>query len=128
MDRNSPYYKQVALLINCIPQVATETCFALKGGTAINLFVNNFPRLSVDIDLVYLPLEPRDEALKNINSDYEAKRYMNMTINMPRVHKAEKGLFYKWLKTKNKLGGQHKVPRLSNQRVYLEELMVMYQS
>ncbi len=69
-----------------------------------------------------------DEALKSINSDYEAKRYMNMTINMPRVHKAEKGLFYNWLKTKNKLGGQHKVPRLSNQRVYLEELMVNYQS
>jgi len=69
-----------------------------------------------------------DEALKNINSDYEAKRYMNMTINMPKVHKAEKGLFYKWLKTKNKLGGQHKVPRLSNQRVYLEELMLIYQS
>ncbi len=73
-------------------------------------------------------VEYLDEALKSINSDYEAKRYMNMTINMPRVHKAEKGLFYKWLKTKNKLGGQHKVPRLSNQRVYLEELMVMYQS
>ena len=69
-----------------------------------------------------------DEALKSINSDYEAKRYMNLTINMPIVHKADKGLFYKWLKTKNKLGGQHKVPRLSNQRLYLEELMVMYQS
>lgn len=68
MDRNSPYYKQVTLLINCIPHVATETCFALKGGTAINLFVNNFPRLSVDIDLAYLPLEPRDTALYNVRA------------------------------------------------------------
>ena len=68
MDRNSPYYKQVSLLVTCIPRVAAETCFALKGGTAINLFVNNFPRLSVDIDLAYLGLEPREEALQNVRS------------------------------------------------------------
>ena len=68
MDRNSPYYKQVALLIRCLPFAAEETCFALKGGTAINLFVNDFPRLSVDIDLVYLPLEPRKEALQNVHA------------------------------------------------------------
>lgn len=66
MDNNSPYYKQVTLLIRCLPFVAEETCFALKGGTAINLFVNDFPRLSVDIDLAYLPLEPRAEALENV--------------------------------------------------------------
>lgn len=68
MDTNSAYYNQVSLLIRCIPHVATETCFALKGGTAINLFVNNFPRLSIDIDLAYLPLEPRAEALDNIRA------------------------------------------------------------
>ena len=50
MDRNSPYYKQVSLLIRMLPIVATEPCFALKGGTAINLFVWDFPRLSVDIE------------------------------------------------------------------------------
>lgn len=60
MDKDSPYYKQVSLLIRMLPVVATETVFALKGGTAINLFVRDFPRLSVDIDLAYLPLEPRD--------------------------------------------------------------------
>jgi hypothetical protein len=69
-----------------------------------------------------------DQALKQVNSDYEAKRYMDMTIRLPRIHKAQKGLFYKWLKNKNKLGGQHKVPRLSNQRDYLEELLELYQS
>ena len=66
MDKKSPYYKQVTLLIRCLPFVANETCFALKGGTAINLFINDFPRLSVDIDLAYLPLEPRKEALLNV--------------------------------------------------------------
>ena len=64
-----------------------------------------------------------DESLKEVNSDYEAKRYMDMTLRMPTVHVARDGLFYDWLKAKNKLGGQHKVPRLSNRRDYLEELM-----
>jgi hypothetical protein len=51
---------QAALLVRALPYVAAETCFALKGGTAINLFVRNLPRLSVDIDLVYLPIEDRE--------------------------------------------------------------------
>lgn len=51
MDRGSPFYRQVALLVHTLPAVALENCFALKGGTAINLFIRNFPRLSVDIDL-----------------------------------------------------------------------------
>ncbi|MGJ0637752.1 nucleotidyl transferase AbiEii/AbiGii toxin family protein [Xenorhabdus bovienii] len=68
MDKYSPYYRQVALLISALPVVASERCFALKGGTAINLFVRDFPRLSVDIDLVYVPLESRDVALVNIRA------------------------------------------------------------
>ena len=71
MDRGSPYYKQVSLLIRMLPVVATEPSFALKGGTAINLFVRDFPRLSVDIDLAYLPLEPRNEALANVKAALE---------------------------------------------------------
>lgn len=66
MNKQSTYYKQVLLLIRLIPIVEKEACFALKGGTAINLFVRDFPRLSVDIDLAYLPLEPRDLALANV--------------------------------------------------------------
>lgn len=65
MDKTSVYYRQVSLLIRMLPVVAEESVFALKGGTAINLFVREFPRLSVDIDLAYLPLEPREEALAN---------------------------------------------------------------
>ncbi|HAT8865487.1 TPA: nucleotidyl transferase AbiEii/AbiGii toxin family protein [Legionella pneumophila subsp. pneumophila] len=68
MNKQSPYYKQVLLLIRLIPLVEKETCFALKGGTAINLFVRDFPRLSVDIDLAYLPLEPREIALANVRN------------------------------------------------------------
>ena len=66
MDRSSIYYKQVQLLMQVLPFVAKQACFALKGGTAINLFVREFPRLSVDIDLVYLPMKARDEALDEI--------------------------------------------------------------
>jgi phenylacetate-coenzyme A ligase PaaK-like adenylate-forming protein len=64
-----------------------------------------------------------DNALKSINSDYEAKRYNSMTLAMPKIHVAKKGLFYNWLKKKGKLGGQHKVPRLSNSREFVEELL-----
>ena len=66
MDRNSIYYKQVQLLVRILPFVAKEKCFALKGGTAINLFIRDFPRLSVDIDLVYLPMDDRATALQAV--------------------------------------------------------------
>lgn len=65
---DNPYYGRVRLLMRVLPQIAREPVFALKGGTAINLFVRDMPRLSVDIDLVYLPLEPRDETLVNIQA------------------------------------------------------------
>ncbi|MFD0989299.1 GH3 auxin-responsive promoter family protein [Mariniflexile jejuense] len=64
-----------------------------------------------------------DNALKALNSDYEAKRYNNITLNKPKIHIARKNLFYDWLKQNNKLGGQHKVPRLSNTRLYLDDLI-----
>jgi predicted nucleotidyltransferase component of viral defense system len=72
MDRNSIYYKQVQLLMQVLPFVAKQECFALKGGTAINLFVREFPRLSVDIDVVYLPMKGRDEALQEICAALDA--------------------------------------------------------
>ncbi|SNS60612.1 nucleotidyl transferase AbiEii/AbiGii toxin family protein [Pseudomonas segetis] len=69
MDRQSHYYRQVQLLLQLIPFVAQHDCFALKGGTAINLFVRDFPRLSVDIDLVFLPMMERHEALQTIKGN-----------------------------------------------------------
>ncbi|MEO9894014.1 GH3 auxin-responsive promoter family protein [Aurantibacter sp.] len=73
-------------------------------------------------DLDYFT-ELLDNALKSLNSDYEAKRYNSITLNLPKVHIARENLFYDWLKSNNKLGGQHKIPRLSNQRDYIEELL-----
>ncbi len=66
-----------------------------------------------------------DKELKNLNSDYEAKRYKNITLDFPRINIAKKGLFYNWLRKNNKLGGQHKIPRLSNQRDLMDELKNM---
>ena len=66
-----------------------------------------------------------DENLQSLNSDYEAKRYNNMTLNPLVLNVARTNLFYDWLKEQDKLGGQHKIPRLSNQRDYLEQLKNM---
>jgi predicted nucleotidyltransferase component of viral defense system len=60
------YLTQVEILLQILPVINKQDCFALKGGTAINLFIRNMPRLSVDIDLTYLPIEPREQFLKNI--------------------------------------------------------------
>jgi len=68
MNRNTIYFKQARLLVRILPIVAEQTCFALKGGTAINLFVQDLPRLSVDIDLAYLPVEDRNTSLTNIHA------------------------------------------------------------
>jgi predicted nucleotidyltransferase component of viral defense system len=82
------YRKQVELLVRTIPTVAEEKCFALKGGTAINLFIRNMPRLSVDIDLTYLPVNDRAQALQEI--DLALKRIAQRIRNrQPDVHIAE---------------------------------------
>ncbi|MDN4166782.1 GH3 auxin-responsive promoter family protein [Cytophagales bacterium LB-30] len=64
-----------------------------------------------------------DQALRKSNSDYDAKRYKDIALSLPTVHMAPEGTFHKWLKSKGKLGGQNKVPRLANNREYLEELL-----
>ena len=68
MAFNDAYRRQVALLIRILPHVAQEDCFALKGGTAINLFVRDMPRLSVDADLTYVPVAPRTASLAEIDA------------------------------------------------------------
>ena len=64
-----------------------------------------------------------DEELKKVNSDYEAKRFKDITLNKPIVHKMPKNTFYKWMEKNKKLGGQHKVPRLANHRKFVEEIL-----
>lgn len=66
-----------------------------------------------------------DQALQEVNSDYEAKRFNNTTLNLLKLNVARKGLFYDWLNKNGKLGGQHKIPRLSNSRAFLEELLTL---
>jgi len=77
---NETYKKQVRLLLDVLPEVAKEECFAMHGGTAINLFVRDMPRLSVDIDLPYVDIAERNETLEGMTTiefsydDYEATR------------------------------------------------------
>ncbi len=72
MPSNEAFRPQVSLLLRCLPAVARSPHFALKGGTALNLFVRDMPRLSVDIDLTYLPFDAYDEALAKIRSEVSA--------------------------------------------------------
>lgn len=65
---NHPYIEQARLLVRLLPTVAKQVCFALKGGTAINLFYRDMPRISVDIDLAYLPVEDREASLDGIDT------------------------------------------------------------
>ncbi len=83
-------------------------------------WVIEFNKPPEDIDLFKHLL---DQNLQQVNSDYEAKRYNDTTLNMLQIQEARKGLFYDWLKKNNKLGGQHKIPRLSNKRTYMDELL-----
>ncbi len=66
--KDAPFYKQASLLLEVLPAIAEHDAFALKGGTAINFFVRDLPRLSVDIDLTYLPIEDRAETLEGIGA------------------------------------------------------------
>ncbi len=78
-------------------------------------------------DLGYFT-ELLDHALMSVNSDYEAKRYKSITLDLPVVHAVNQGVFYHWFNERGKLGGQNKIPRLSNSRKYVEELLKIHQS
>jgi hypothetical protein len=84
-----------------------------------------FEKAPVNLDAFTIEL---DSALKSVNSDYEAKRYKNIALRLPVIQILPRGTFTNWLKSKGKLGGQHKVPRLSNDRILLEEILSMKNS
>lgn len=90
-----------------------------KGG---HEWIIEFAKKPTDIEVFTKIL---DAELKKLNSDYEAKRYNDMTLTLPKIHIAREQLFHDWLKANDKLGGQHKVPRLSNSRDFLENLLQM---
>jgi hypothetical protein len=74
--KDSPYFKQAELMLKTIPHVAAETCFALKGGTAINLFVRDMPRLSADIELTYLPVDKPRQSFLNLSTSRDCGKYL----------------------------------------------------
>lgn len=96
--------------------------FFSEGNNGTHEWLIEFEKAPADINSFTYEL---DTALKNINSDYEAKRYKDIALRMPVVRILPKGVFTKWLRSKGKLGGQHKVPRLSNERDVLEEIMLI---
>jgi hypothetical protein len=75
-------------------------------------------------DLSYFS-EVLDNSLKSLNSDYEAKRFKDMALRPPILHSLPKDTFISWLRSKGKLGGQHKIPRLSNNRQTVEEVLML---
>ena len=90
-----------------------------KGG---HQWLIEFDKMPVNINkFVYI----LDDALQKVNSDYEAKRYKSITLDMPLLTIANDKLFYNWLKAKGKIGGQNKVPRLANNRNYMDELLLL---
>ena len=100
---------------------AAPVYFGEEGNGAHEWLVE-FERKPDDLQRFIIEL---DKALQNVNSDYEAKRYKSIALRMPILHVLEKGVFRSWMKRKGKLGGQHKVPRLSNDRKYIEEIQAL---
>lgn len=99
--------------------------FMQVGKQGAHEWIIEFETLPNDIDYFTYML---DEALKTVNSDYEAKRFKNYNLDMPIVHPVKKGTFHTWLKNNGKLGGQHKIPRLSNNRQYVEQIIKMIEN
>ena len=69
-----------------------------------------------------------DQTLREVNSDYDAKRFNDLAMKIPRIHIAPEGVFFSWMKKRGKLGGQHKVPRLMNDRSYVDDILKMMQT
>lgn len=114
---------KTCLALNCEVKDYTVAPIFMKGKEkGAHEWMIEFKKHPEDINLFQKTL---DENLQALNSDYEAKRYNNMTLNQLKINVARENLFYDWLKENNKLGGQHKIPRLSNQRDYLEQLKNM---
>lgn len=117
-----------ALAISCaktkavISEYTAAPIYMGDEGTGSHEWLIEFEKAPTDLDYFTSML---DNALCSINSDYEAKRYKSITLVMPTVRNLPRGTFYNWLSAKGKLGGQHKVPRLSNNRKIVDEVLGM---
>lgn len=110
-------------ILNCeVIDYTVAPIFMTEKSKGAHEWIIEFKKQPVDLEKFSQTL---DKMLQELNSDYEAKRYNNMTLNPLVINIAREHLFYDWLKANDKLGGQHKVPRLSNERTYLESLLAM---
>jgi predicted nucleotidyltransferase component of viral defense system len=130
MAFNTLYRKQVSLLVKTLPHIANEECFALKGGTAINLFIRNLPRLSIDIDLTYLPIAERSHSLAEIElalqriarSIQASDGTIQVTESAPRTQKEINKLV---VRTKDRVQIKIEVTPVLRGRVYNPLLMAV---
>jgi len=126
MAQNPIFSEQVRLLVSVLPSVAKQSCFALKGGTALNLFVRNLPRLSVDIDLAYLPAGDREASLREIDRALESiatdimSTVPNTQVNTSLVHGTDKRI--KLLVSRNNVSVKIEVTPVLRGCVYESEL------
>ena len=116
---------------NALKHACTKTQTTIKEFTVAPLYINQktsgahqwlieFEKQPKDLDMF---TKEMDHFLQNINSDYQAKRTNDLILQMPKVESLKSGTFYRWLEKKGKLGGQNKVPRLSNNREIVEEIL-----
>lgn len=116
---------------NALTKACTVTNAKIKDYTACPIYFNGnesgghewiieFEQQPSDFELF---IDILDQTLREINSDYDAKRFKDMALRRPKVHNAPNDTFYNWMKSRGKLGGQHKVPRLANNRDYVEEIL-----
>ncbi len=116
---------------NALTKACSATSAKVKDYTACPIYFKNekagghewiieFEKQPIDFEHF---VDVLDQTLREINSDYDAKRYKDMALCRPKVHNAPINTFYNWLKERGKLGGQHKVPRLANNRQYVDEIL-----
>jgi len=119
-----------------IYQACLKTGAQIEEYTAAPLFLSNGKTI-VHEWLIEFAVEPKsisfftevlDNTLKSLNSDYEAKRFRNMVLEYPIIHSVPKETFLKWLQSKGRLGGQNKIPRLANNRKFVDELQLIIDS
>ena len=122
------------LILENAEKAITSTCeqyqAQISDYTAAPIYLSNISKGAHEwlIEFTKLPEDLEkfsyllDSHLKQLNSDYEAKRFKDMALNKPQIHALEKGTFYRWMKKRGKLGGQNKVPRLFNDRTYVDDI------
>ena len=111
--------RQTGAVVN---EYTAAPVFMDSDGKCHHQWVIEFDKAPADLDAFAKIL---DETLQRVNSDYEAKRFKNITLQQLQIVQARPGLFHDWLKSRGKLGGQHKVPRLCNNREIIEQILAL---